>query len=130
MSNIYESAREKWLKNGANLDTGPVNAYLVPASYVPNYGAHSTVSNLGATLASAVASGVTVTDGVFNSAAVTFTSVTNATPAARVVFAVGTALVACIDDFGAGSGNTSLPLNGSDVVVTPGSPGWFVIGNA
>lgn len=130
MSNVYKSARELGLTTGMSLAASTVTAHLLPASYTPNYDSHTTTADLPTSLATATLGTKTTTGGKFSSAPIVFTAVTNATPAAKVVLSVGGNLVACIDDFGAGPGNTSLPLNGSNITVTPNSStGWFTIGS-
>lgn len=130
MSGVYASAVQSALSGSLDLTTGTVTAYLVTSAYTPDLGAHSTLSDVpsGARQADTDISGVSVeADGStvrFTANPSVFTAATG-DPVTQVVVALGSALVAVVDDFGAGSGNTSLDLNGSDVTITWSVDGVF-----
>lgn len=131
MSATYTSAKERSLTTGLNLLAGTVTAHLVTDAYVPS-ASHTTVSQLGANVVkTATLAGKAIAGGKFTSSPIVFSAVTGASPAVRIVFSVGTDLVGYADDFGAGPGATSMPLNGSDIQVSPDPAlGWFTVVDA
>ena len=124
MSGTYDSFRENVLKGDRDLD-GTVTAHLLTAAYTFD-ATDDTTGDLTGVAATATVGSKSFTGGRFSSGPVVFTAVTGPNPVVAVAFSVGGNLVAYENDFGAGPGNTSIPLNGSDIQITPdGTRGWF-----
>lgn len=117
MASWYTSALESALSGGLDLPTGPVTAVLVSAGYTFSAG-HSALADIpaGAREATAAVSGVSVSGGAVSASPTTFPAATG-DPVKGVALLCNGALVAWFDDFGAGPGNTTLALNGSDITV-------------
>jgi len=122
MSGVYASAVQSAFSGGMDLTTGTITAYLVTGNYTPNYGTHSLLSDVpaGDRVASTTLSNVSLsidgTDVRFTADSAVFTAVTG-DPVTQVVVADDAGLLCCIDDFGAGPGNSTFPPNGSDVTI-------------
>lgn len=120
---VYTSAKNKLLDGTMDLTSGTVTAYLVSSGYTPSAG-HSNISSVsaGARLDSAAVTGRSVSAGKLTASTTTFTNATSGT-AVAIVITHGSNLVGYQDDLGNGSGNTSLVLDGSDVVLNWGADG-------
>lgn len=120
MASWYTSALDSALTGALDLETGPVTAVLVSSGYTFS-ASHSALADIpsGAREATASVSGVSVSGGVVSADPTTFTAATG-DPVKGVAVLCDGALVAWHDDFGAGPGNTTLSLNGSDVTVNWG----------
>ena len=130
MTGVYLAARQAGLTGGNNLVAGTVTAHLCTAAYTPDYVAHTSTTSLGASVVKTTTlTGKSLSGESFTSTPAVFTAVTGAQPATQVILSVGTALIACIDDFGAGPGATTMPLNGSDIQLQPSAQGWIRVRN-
>ena len=129
MAGVYTAALDSMMTGSLDLTGGTATAYLVTGAYTPNLDTHASVSDVpaGARQASATVSGRSVSGGVFAASPTTFTAATGDDVSA-VVVTVDDALVAYVDDFGAGPGGTTLSLNGSDVTVNWPGTGIIAVG--
>lgn len=130
---IYPKYKEAILGGGANADliAGTVKVALVDTGTYTYSATHQFLTSLTGVVGTAQTIGATktVTDGTFDGADVTFTSVTGASVEALVIYIdTGTAatsrLVAYID-----TGVTGLPVtpNGGNIGVTWNASGIFTI---
>lgn len=129
MAGVYTSALDAMMTGDLDLTGGTASAYLVSSGYTPNLGTHQTLADVPteARQATAPVAGRAVSGGVFTASPTTFTAATGDAVTA-VVVAVDDQLVAYVDDFGAGPGGTTMPLNGSDVTVNWSSTGILALG--
>src|SRR5690625_1880079 len=129
MAGVYTAALDSMMTGNLDLTGGTATAYLVSAAYTPNLETHGVLADVpaGARQASATVSGRSVSGGVFAASPTTFTAATGDDVSA-VVVTVDDALVAYVDDFGAGPGGTTLSLNGSDVTVNWAAAGILALG--
>lgn len=111
----YTSALDAALTGDLDLEGGAVTAVLVSESYVFS-ASHTALSDIpaGAREGTASVTGVNVAGGKVTANPTTWTAATG-DPVKGIALLCDGALVAWIDDFGAGPGNTTLALNGSDV---------------
>lgn len=75
---LYTKAKQKFLEGGINLTAGTINASLVDTGlYTPNLSTNDFRDDIAndAVIATVALTSITVTDGVFNAANATFTSV-------------------------------------------------------
>lgn len=131
---IYPDYKEALLNGSANTDmsAGTVKAALVDTGTYTYSAAHTFLSSLSGVVGTAVTLGTkTFTDGAFDSANPTWTSVSGATAEAIVIYidtgVAGTSrLIAYID-----TGQTGLPVtpNGGDITYTVDAAGWFTLGS-
>ena len=129
MSALYTKGKELILST-LNLTSATINCYLVGGAYTFS-AAHVDLSSIAAgdRKGPTALAGKTITGGKFFAAPTTFASV-SAPPAsikAAVLVNGTTDLIAYIDDFGAGAGNTTVSLNGSDIIITWNANGIFFI---
>ena len=125
---VYPKFKEELLKGTHDLDTSAVRAVLIDTgtyTYNATHNAYDDLSGVVGTESGALGT-KTFTDGTFDSADITFTSVSGATAEAIVLFVdSGTPstdyLIAYIDS------GTGLPVtpNGGDINVTVNASGWF-----
>jgi hypothetical protein len=128
---IYPKAKEELLQGNIDLATSTVRAVLIDTGTYTYNAAHNAYDDLSGVVGSesgAFAS-KTFTDGVFDAADITFSSVTGATAEAIVIFVdSGTPstdlLIAYID-----SASSGLPVtpNGGDITVTWNGSGIFAL---
>lgn len=120
---LYPSAVDRALTSGLGLTTGTVSATLVAktATYNP---AHTVLSDISAgdREATVALANRSVSGGVFDADPAVFESVSG-DPVGAIVIDRDGDLVAWLEDFGAGDGNTTLTLNGSDITATWGANG-------
>lgn len=130
---IYPKYKEAIIGGGANVDllTGTVKAALVDTGTYTYSATHEFLTSLTGVVGTAATIGATktVTNGVFDGADVTWSSVTGATAEAIVIYidtgVAGTSrLVAYID-----TGVTNLPVtpNGGDITGTWNASGIFAL---
>jgi hypothetical protein len=129
-SAIYPKFKENLLQGDYDLSTEVVRAVLVDTgtyTYAAAHNAYDDLSGVVGTESGALGS-KTFTDGTFDSADITFSSVTGDTAEAIVLFIdSGTPatdyLIAYIDS------GTGLPVtpNGGDINVTVNASGWFTL---
>lgn len=127
---IYPKYKEELLNGGTNisLSSGTVKVALVDTGTYTYSAAHQFLSSLSGVVGTAVTLGTkTITNGLFDAADSTFTSVSGASVEALVIYidtgVAGTSrLVAYID-----SSVTGLPVtpNGGDITVTWNASGIF-----
>lgn len=130
-SAIYPKAKEQMLQGGINLSSATVRAVLIDTgtyTYNSAHNAYDDLSGVVGTESDAFGS-KTFTDGVFDAANITFSSVTGNTAEALVIFLdTGTPstdlLIAYID-----SASSGLPVtpNGGDITVTWNASGIFAL---
>lgn len=127
---LYPKFKESVLQAGVNLSTGTVKVALVDTGTYSYNAAHQFLSSLTGVVGTAQTLGSkTFTDGVFDAADATFTTVTGNSVEALVIYVdTGTAgtspLVAFID-----TGVTGLPItpNGGDINVAWNASGIFAL---
>lgn len=127
---LYPKFKESLLQAGVSLATGTVKVALVDAGSYAYNAAHQFLSSLTGVVGTAQTIGSkTVTNGVFDGADVTFTSVTGVNAEALVLYvdtgnAATSSLIAYID-----TGVTGLPVtpNGGDINVTWNASGIFAL---
>jgi hypothetical protein len=127
---VYPVFKENLLQGDYDLSTAVVRAVLIDTgtySYNAAHNAYDDLSGVVGTESGALGS-KTFTNGTFDSADITFSSVTGATAEAIVLFIdSGTAstdyLIAFIDS------GTGLPVtpNGGDINCTVNASGWFTL---
>lgn len=129
MAAVYKSALDVMLTDGLDLESATVTAYLVSAGYTPNFDTDTTLTDVpaGSREASATVAGKQVQAGVFTASPTTFENATGS-PVKAIVLTSGSQLVAYVDDFGAGPGQTELALNGSDITANWASSGIIALG--
>ena len=125
---VYPKFKEELLQGTHDLSTSAVRAVLIDTgtyTYNATHNAYDDLSGVVGTESGALGT-KTFTDGTFDSADITFTSVSGATAEAIVLFVdSGTPatdyLIAYIDS------GTGLPVtpNGGDINVTVNASGWF-----
>jgi hypothetical protein len=127
---IYPKFKEALLQGTYNLSTAVVRAVLIDTGTYTYNAAHDFYDDLSGVVGteSGALGSKTFTNGVFDSANITFTAVTGATAEAIVLFvdtgvAAADALIAFIDT------GTGLPVtpNGGDINVTVNASGWFTL---
>ena len=126
---VYTAALDGMMTGDIDLTGGTAQAWLVTSAYTPDYSTHQSISDVpsGARVLSAPISGRQVTGGVFTASPTTFEAAEGPDVSAVVVEVDGD-LVAYVDDFGAGPGQTTLSLNGSDVTVNWAASGIIALG--
>lgn len=130
---IYPKYKEAILGGGANVDllTGTVKVALVDTGTYTYSTAHQFLSDLTGVVGTAQTIGATktVTNGVFDGADVTFTTVSGATAEALVIYidtgVAGTSRLVCYLD----TSVTGLPVtpNGGNITVTWNASGIFAL---
>lgn len=130
---IYPKYKEAILGGGANVDllTGTVKVALVDTGTYTYSAAHQFLSDLTGVVGTAQTIGATksVTNGVFDGADVTFSTVSGATAEALVIYidtgAAGTSRLVCYLD----TSVTGLPVtpNGGNITVTWNASGIFAL---
>lgn len=127
---LYPKFKEGLLSGTIDLTTDVIRAVLIDTGTYTYSAAHNAYDDLSGVVAteSSVLGSKTVTDGVFDSANITFTAATGTTAEAVVLFTdTGTAstdlLIAYIDS------GTGLPVtpNGGDINLTVNGSGWFTL---
>lgn len=123
MASWYTSALNAALTGGLDLETGPVTAVLVSSGYTFN-ASHTALADIPTAAREATASvlGVSVSGGEVTASPTTWAAATG-DPVKGIALLCSDDLVAWIDDFGAGPGNTTLALNGSDITANWHSDG-------
>lgn len=128
---VYPKAKEQLLQGGINLSSSTVRAVLIDTGTYTYNAAHNAYDDLSGVVGteSGAFGSKTFTDGVFDAADITFSSVTGNTAEAIVIFIdTGTAstdlLIAYID-----SASSGLPVtpNGGDITVTWNASGIFAL---
>lgn len=125
---VYPKFKEELLQGTHDLSTSAVRAVLIDTgtyTYSAVHNAYDDLSGVVGTESDALAS-KTFTDGTFDSANITFSSVTGTTAEAMVLFIdSGTAstdyLIAYIDN----ASEFPVTPNGGDINVTVNASGWF-----
>jgi len=128
---VYPKAKEQLLQAGINLSSSTIRAVLIDTgtyTYNAAHNAYDDLSGVVGTESDAIGS-KTFTDGVFDGANITFSSVTGNTVEAIVIFVdSGTPstdlLIAYIDSASAGLPATP---NGGDITVTWNASGIFAL---
>lgn len=128
-SAIYPKAKEQLLQAGINMSSGVIRAVLIDTGTYTYNAAHNDYEDLSGVVGSEsdAFDSKTFTNGVFDAADITFSSVTGNTVEAIVIFLdTGTAsndlLIAYIDS--ATSGLPATP-NGGDITITWSESGIF-----
>lgn len=123
MASWYTSALDNALTGQLDLVGGAVTAVLCSAGYTFS-ASHTALSDIpsGAREATAAVAGVSVVGGEVTASSTTWPAATG-DPVKGIALLCDGDLVAWIDDFGAGAGNTTLALNGSDVTANWHSDG-------
>ena len=129
---IYPKYKEALLNGSVNTDMsgGTVKAVLIDTGTYTYSALHDFLDDISGTVGTAVTLGTkTFTDGTFDSADPTWTSVTGATSEAIIVYidtgVAGTSRVILYLD----TGQTGLPVtpNGGDITYTVDAAGWFTL---
>ena len=120
MAMFYRSALTKALSG--DLDAvGTCSAYLVTSGYTPDH-AHSALSDVpsGTRVANTTFT-ATVDEGQVQASTITFTAATGDPCVGLVILSPGGDLIAYLNDFGSGAGNTTITPNGSNIAFTVSS---------
>lgn len=129
---IYPKYKEAILSGGANVDmsAGTVKAALVDTGVYTYSAAHQFLSDLTGVVGTAVTLGTkTFTNGAFDSADPTWTSVSGNSAEAIVLYidtgTAGTSRLIMFMD----TGQTGLPVtpNGGNITYTVAASGWFTL---
>lgn len=124
---LYTLGKQGLLKGTFVLDSDTIKLALISSSYTPNLATHQFYSDVNSFLIGVptTMSGISVTNGVFNSSAVTFTAVAGGSTVRYFVIykdtgVVGTSPLLVLIDTTTG---VSLPFatNGGDITFTPDS---------
>lgn len=129
---VYPKYKEALLNGSANTDmsAGTVKAALVDTGTYTYSAAHEFLSSLSGVVGTAVTLGTkTFTNGTFDSANPTWTSVSGSSAEAIVIYidtgVAGTSRLVSYED----TGQTGLPVtpNGGDITYTVDAAGWFTL---
>ena len=129
---IYPLYKQKLISGGSNvnLSSGNVKAALVDTGTYTYSAAHEFFDDLTGVVASSANLGTkTVTNGVFDSADTTCSSVTGNTAEAIVLYVdTGVASTSPLVSY-ADTGGSGLPVtpNGGDINLTVNASGWFAL---
>jgi hypothetical protein len=127
---LYPKGKEGLIGGDIALDSDTIKVALIDTGTVSYNAAHDNYDDISAgVVGTPVALGSkTITNGVFDSADPTWTSVSGATVEAIIMYKdTGTASTSQLIGWWDGAGGLPLTVNGGNVTYTVHSSGWFAL---